>query len=126
MLLLAKGQLKESADLVRNLPMIPTQDALEIVGMMLTIPYRDKAMEVPALLAFGFSPNDPKVIRILLRGLIGLGYLEVSERLANRLLALVPEDVEARDALEKIKTNRAPGNRMIPEIEGLPFPVDSK
>jgi len=127
MLLLAQGDLKASADLVRDLPMIPTDNALQIVGMLLTIPQRGYTMEVPALLAFGFSPNDPKVIRILLRGLLSLGYFDVSERLANRLLVLVPQDAEAREALKRIRgEHRINGTQMVPQIDRGPFQAEDK
>jgi hypothetical protein len=123
MLLLSRGEIQGAAALVRDAPMIPTRDALAIVAMLLTAPERGTAMEEPALLAFGFSPKDPKAIRPVLRWLLSLGYVKVSERLATRLLALIPGDAEALGALEKIRLVRKSNeSAIVPPIQTIQFP----
>src|SRR5439155_24986437 len=107
----------------RGLPELPTNVAFESVGMLLTVPDRGTHMEIPALRAFGFSPEDPKVVRALLRSLLSLGYSEVSERLARRLLALAPGDLEATKALEKIGLAKTTaGHRIMAPIRTIQFP----
>jgi len=123
MLLLSRGEIEGAAALIHDAPMIPTRNALEIVAMLLTAPERGTAMEEPALLAFGFSPKDPKAIRPVLRWLLDMGYLDVSERLANRLQALVPGDPQALAALGRIRRIRkSKDSTIVPPIQTIQFP----
>jgi hypothetical protein len=125
MLLVSNGENEGAADLLRGVPDLPSRAALEVVGMLLTVPNRGTHIEVPALHAFGLSPEDPKVVRALLRGLLGLGYNEVSERLAKRLMVLAPGDLEATKALKIIRSAKRGANRwIVPPIRTIQFPAE--
>ena len=102
MLLLSRNEPQMAARLLQGLPDLPAGVAFESVGMLLTVPTRGVPLEEFALEAFGFSPQDPVVIRPLLKALMSLGYMDVSKRLAERLIRLDPGDREGLAAIAHI------------------------
>jgi hypothetical protein len=123
MLALSRGETGLAEDLLRGLPDLPASSSIEFVGELLTVPSRGAHLEENALRAFGLPQDDRKVIRVLLRGLLSLGYYDVSERLAQKLLALEPGDRVATEALAKISSIKSlPGYRIMAPIRTLQFP----
>ncbi len=122
MLLLSRGETAAAAHLLRHLPDLQAGEALENVGILLTVPTRGTPLEEHALKAFGLSPRDPRAIRPLLVGLLSLGHYEVSKRLAVRLLALRPGDPEATAALARIDSLPVPLDQVTQPTRKLEFP----
>jgi hypothetical protein len=123
MLLYSVGMDSVADGMLDGIPPIPEQSAFEAVGNMLTVPTApNRPLERHALRAFGFSWDDPKVLRALMRALMGLGYEDVSGRLADRILVLVPGDQEAAAVLKQIGPAQAPGARIISPISEFKSP----
>jgi hypothetical protein len=123
MLRISRGENVAAADLLRGLPDLDPDDAFHKVAMYLTIPTRGTPLEVPALQAFGISPDDPTVIRALLEALLPLGYSDVSRRLAERLLTMRPGDSEATAAIAHIDSLSVPLDQVTQEAGSLTFPA---
>jgi hypothetical protein len=103
MLLLSRGDVPAAAGLLQGVPDLPVVDAIQNVGVLLTVPTRGVALEEHAMKAFGLSPDDPIVLRALLGGLMTLGNYEPAERIAMRLLAVKPGEIQALEALKRIR-----------------------
>jgi len=123
MLLLANGRQSLADTLLSGIPPFPRVEALQHVGLILTIPDRGNHLEVPAMTSFGLSAEDPVAVRLLMRSLLNYGYVEVAERLALRLGSLKPGDREATQALLTIRArNRPTGPQIMTPIRNLEFP----
>ena len=120
MLLLSRGEEEGAGALLKGLPDLPVARSIETVGILLTVPTRGVALEVPALKAFGLRPDDPDVLRALLGGMMALSYYDQAERIAIRLLTLRPGQKEAEDALDRIHRFRRVSRDMpTPPVEIL-------
>lgn len=124
-MLLCDGQGAAARALLSGLPQFPPDVAINHVGLLLTVPTRGTRFENAALEAFGLPLNDPRVYRFLLRGLLQLGYDQVAARIATRLLALQPGDLEAQRAVVEAKSKmREAAFQIMPDVPTLRFPSD--
>lgn len=127
MLLLANGEHALADTLLSGIPPFPRPEALQHVGVILTMPDRGNHLEVPAMKAFGLSPDDPVPVRLLMRSLLNYGYVDVAERLALRLSSLRPGDREAAQALQTIRArNRPAGPQIMAPVRTLEFPKEGR
>jgi hypothetical protein len=121
-LVFAYGPQAVAKEMLEGVPELPKSAAFASVGSIMTIPTRRAHLEQAAFRAFGFSWDDGEAVRKLLRALLDLGYYDASERLARRILELVPQDLEATDALSRIRAVRRVGERIIPPVRQLAIP----
>jgi len=100
MLLYWTGDDSTADGMLRGIPAIPANFAVQAVGSMLTVPTpASHPIEQAAFRAFGLSWDDAKTLRALMGALVRLGYQDAAERLARRILVLQPGDEEAAQVM---------------------------
>jgi hypothetical protein len=122
MIFSANGDVGSAASMVRNVPDLSVERAIQVVGLLLTVPTRGIHYDEHAMMAFGLSPDDPLVLETLLRGLMTLGYFETAERIAGRLLTVKHDAPEALDALRRIHDRGVGGDQAAEPVNGLGVP----
>ena len=81
-----------------------------------------RPLERHAFRAFGLSWQNTDVIRSLMEKLLKLGYTESAGRLAQRLLELLPGDIEAIRVIAKMSETTELGGQIIPPIRRVDLP----
>ena len=94
----------EATHLLQFVPPVRRDNALEVVARIVSDPPAGASWDEPALRAFGLQPGDPEVWRYLLHYFVGLGRRPDALRLAGRLLALRPGDLDASRTIEGLNS----------------------
>jgi hypothetical protein len=118
MFLLYAGRDAEAALLLRHVPRVRRDNALEIVARLVTDSPPGRSWDNPALRAFDIDPNDPESWRYLMRHFATLDRRGDATRFAAQLLAIVPTDSEAKATLEHMKDVPAPQPFTLPTDPG--------
>ena len=101
MALIADGREAEAKAVLDQVPAFQRGDAIALIGTMLAQPVWGKALEEPALQAFGFSESDVEARRELMRWMGARYHYAAAARMATRVLTLLPGDSESKEILEK-------------------------
>lgn len=122
MLLYAHGLDSDADAMLRGVPPLPRELALESVRILMTVPTSPpRELERHAFRAFGLSWEDTSALRIIMLGLKELGYRDASTRIAERLLELRPGNVDARRVVEEANAQRE-RDRLTHEIPAFEAP----
>jgi len=93
--LLAAGKPEFARDVLGHVPALERNDALGALAGALAESPPGLDLDDPALAAFGIDADDSGAARILMRWFLEHRYEEAASRFAQRVLRLVPGDMEA-------------------------------
>jgi hypothetical protein len=94
---------------------VPKNEALYAVAAVLALETPDLILDQAALKAYAVPWNDPESYRFLMLYLSDRGQLPATMRMAERLIALIPNDPDARQMIEAI--HRVPNwERIVPPV----------
>jgi len=100
--LLASDRSAEAGDLLKGLPELEKEQALDGASAALTPELPRPGLDEPVFRVFGLDPNDAEAYRHLMFYFSDNAQLEKTERMAERLLVLRPGDEEATAVLDAI------------------------
>jgi hypothetical protein len=116
--LLASGRPTEAAGLLKQLPALGREQALDGVCAALTPGLPRAGLYDPAFRVFGLDPSDAEAYRYLMFYFSDRVLLDKAKRMAERLLALRPGDEEATAMLDAISK--------VPKWEAVLVPVEGQ
>jgi len=119
-LLLAEGRTSDADRILMETPRFDRNDAIAIAYEVVSIPSR-LDLDAAILEALGLSTSDPEAVRSVMRQLAINRYPAATIRFAKRLLALRPDDTEARTVLRMLERGADADRVTTPVEHDLPW-----
>jgi hypothetical protein len=114
--LFAAGRDAEAERLCLGLRPVPRGEALYAVAAVLGLETANLILDQGALRAYAVPLNDPESYRFLMFNLSDRVQLPAAKRMAERLLALAPNDIDAKQMIEAI--SRVPNwEQAVPRVQ---------